>query len=657
MNILNGYLNQKYFASVVLFVLAINLIVGCVLLPYRNAQAYIVYDPTNMAENVLNYILDQMKWAWDRVQAAITHAYEAIMQAWAIWDRADTYLMRALKWAWTVLKRTLLDMLVNDIVNWINGGGEPKLVTDWQGFLKDAADQAGGQFVDRYLGMGFLCDRFDLSIRMALAGTRTFVDRVRCPISMMAQNINNFYQDFNNGGWDTWVQLSQGTNNYYGAYLAALDEKIGAQSAAMQAAQNEAIASAGFLGDKVCDEIRAADGSIIAVNGLTPDQIDTASGAYCTRWRIRTPGKIAAESVVKASGVEIDWLINAKEFSEYLGAIIDALINRIFREGLTALTGQGSAGQTGDYISSRAAPPDTGQNSVTELLQNLRTLRDNLNDYIRQAMLMLEIDSGNPTGSFIDVQRAQTNALNNMEDVLNQGCPIPPAGTNWPFEQIITDGTITNDTCINGVACSCTVTTVDTVTTLSTTINLGSIEQEVTTVYNYDAACVMTATFTAQTTAINPSASTQIDEVTEMLNIAQNRLDIIINQAIPAVQAYQTAAANYDTVNNRFLNGLATQAELDAALNAMNTARDTAVRSVQAATGSTSTDLMVLTSEVLMAATQYTQEIQALQIRGGTVCPAQEGTTRHDICDANTWRDRFATYLTTCSYVPLASPY
>src|SRR3990167_2358178 len=54
------------------------------------------------------------------------------------------------------LKKQLLDMMVDQIVNWIQGGGDPKFITDWSGFFKDAADQAGGKFIQK-LGLASLC--------------------------------------------------------------------------------------------------------------------------------------------------------------------------------------------------------------------------------------------------------------------------------------------------------------------------------------------------------------------------------------------------------------------------------------------------------------------------------------------------------------------
>src|SRR3989344_1742129 len=60
------------------------------------------------------------------------------------------------KWAWEVaqeiLKKQLLDMMVDQIVRWIQGGGDPKFITNFPAFFRDAIDQAGGKFLQTAIG-------------------------------------------------------------------------------------------------------------------------------------------------------------------------------------------------------------------------------------------------------------------------------------------------------------------------------------------------------------------------------------------------------------------------------------------------------------------------------------------------------------------------
>src|SRR3989344_1675278 len=47
----------------------------------------------------------------------------------------------AFKMAVEILRRQLLNMIVDQIVAWIQGGGTPRFITDWNGFFADAIDQ------------------------------------------------------------------------------------------------------------------------------------------------------------------------------------------------------------------------------------------------------------------------------------------------------------------------------------------------------------------------------------------------------------------------------------------------------------------------------------------------------------------------------------
>ncbi len=62
----------------------------------------------------------------------------------------STKLQQMFEWLFKLaveaLKRQLLNMIVDQIVAWIQGGGTPKFITDWPAFFRDAVDLAGGKF-------------------------------------------------------------------------------------------------------------------------------------------------------------------------------------------------------------------------------------------------------------------------------------------------------------------------------------------------------------------------------------------------------------------------------------------------------------------------------------------------------------------------------
>ncbi len=77
-------------------------------------------------------------------------------------------------------------------------------------------------------------------------------------------------------------------------------------------------------------------------DGIPMDQIPT--NETCVETKSVTPGTVIAEQLsgtLKSTG--IDNLINAKELTEFISAVIDAMINRVAREGLSLIkTGRGS---------------------------------------------------------------------------------------------------------------------------------------------------------------------------------------------------------------------------------------------------------------------------------------------------------------------------
>lgn len=235
---------QKPVAIFLLVITVTSLIFSNLLIPTQTVKAqWAVFDA---AES----IWDAMYYAYEQAADYIKEAYAALSSAAEVWLQQDGILMKALRFAWDVLRKQLMAMLVNDIVKWIQGGGVPRGVTDWQQFLKDAANAAAGTFIDQYLGMGFLCQRFDVKLKIALTAIPTFDESVKCTFSQIVANINTFLNDFSQGGWKAWISISEAPNNIMGAYLIALDKKIGVQAEAEQAAQNEAIASSGFLEKK-----------------------------------------------------------------------------------------------------------------------------------------------------------------------------------------------------------------------------------------------------------------------------------------------------------------------------------------------------------------------------------------------------------------------
>lgn len=231
-----------------------------------------------------------------------------------------------------LLRKQLLDTLVDQIIFWIQGGGKPQFVTDWSGFLTSAADQAFGEWVNNLKNFKFLCDPFSLEVKIALAKIPKFTHRATCTLTEIVENINDFYDDFRNGSWIAYTTSLQPQNNVYGAILISWTEQNQEIAAAVNAATNDALAGGGFLSQLNCPEDPNKP------EGPDNDR-DGIGGDILSRCEVVTPGQTIGAITSKAVGSDIDYILSAEELEAYLAAIADAAINRLIVEGVNGLKG------------------------------------------------------------------------------------------------------------------------------------------------------------------------------------------------------------------------------------------------------------------------------------------------------------------------------
>ena len=106
------------------------------------------------------------------------------------------------------LKNKMIDQLQNDMVNWVQDGGRPRFVTDPKKFLSQVADQAAVSTLDQYFRQHGqdICSSFRPQLQL-LVQNATFVPEfgAKCTLGSIANNLQNFSRNFNDGGWETWI--------------------------------------------------------------------------------------------------------------------------------------------------------------------------------------------------------------------------------------------------------------------------------------------------------------------------------------------------------------------------------------------------------------------------------------------------------------------
>lgn len=221
--------------------------------------------------------------------------------------------------AFGALKKRVFDLMVDQIIDYINGNGQPQFITDWRAFLETIGQVAVGDLVQQ-LGLGYLCSPFQLQVQLAMVAPPRFSKQVTCTLGTIIQNVNNFYSDFRNGSWLVYQEMWAPNNNFYGALLLAWNAKENEIAARVNAAQSEAMASQGFLSVKKC--LKDANGRDIPHTCV-----------------ITTPGTAVGALAQKAISSDLDFIINSQDLAAYIAAISDALLNRLIRSGVEGLRG------------------------------------------------------------------------------------------------------------------------------------------------------------------------------------------------------------------------------------------------------------------------------------------------------------------------------
>ncbi|KKS69468.1 MAG: hypothetical protein UV39_C0010G0008 [Candidatus Azambacteria bacterium GW2011_GWA2_42_62] len=309
----------------------------------------------------------------------------------------------ALDAAVETLKRQILNMMVDQIVNWIQGGGEPKFITDWPAFFREAVDQAGGKFLQQ-MGLSQLCSPFKALLSAGL--------------------------------------ILKPQNNVYGAYIMAWDQYEIEKSAAEKSAAAEAQAGRGFLGVKECLEWDSSQ-AISACSEVYTDckaqgssseecaQIEKQcydQNQICKKYQTKTPGSVVGDLAAKAVGSDIDWLVNADDLAAYTSAIANAILNRMFAEGLsglkTALTSNnrgesGGRGSGGGSAAQAQCAQLLGTAAYNDCVSSIQAGMD-MREFQKNTLITMIDDELSYQNQLLGAKQATLTILNQSADILKQ---------------------------------------------------------------------------------------------------------------------------------------------------------------------------------------------------------------------------------------------
>jgi len=325
---------KKFYFKILIWLLLLMVLIEGLFIPQKTEAVIPVVDSANLTA----------KWV-------------DIFEKIARWIKED--LMASLR---DVVAKRLIDYIVDQTIVWIQGGGKPKFVTDWNGFLKDASNIAFDQVI-RDVGLAWLCSPFKLQVKISLLPVQRFQQRIECTLDKVVSNIEDFYNDFKKGGWIAYNEMWLPQNNYYGEILLIHDEMLARADARKEAAQNEALAGKGFLSVKKCQggqtqeqfcnsACMTGQGSVsdfqqcfqdcMNVSMTEAELCDVSGGKMTTQ----TPGDIVGAAAAEAITSDSKWAANIRS---WVSALINAAINRLTQEGLALMQPSKASGYDSYY--------------------------------------------------------------------------------------------------------------------------------------------------------------------------------------------------------------------------------------------------------------------------------------------------------------------
>lgn len=285
------------------------------------------------------------------------------------------------------LARIAIQKITTDTVNWINSGfnGQPAFVQDYSQFFSQVEDQAAGSVIQGS-NLAFLCSPFQLQVRIAIA--QSYASRNNAPSCTLSGIVGNIQQfangDFSQGGWPGLISFTTTpTNNPYGAYMYG---QVAVQSAVGKADvyNTEQLANGqGFLSITEKYNCQPASGLSGADNG----------GVQDCQTKITTPGQAIVGSFDANVQSTLNSLNLADSIDQILDALTNALITKIFNNGLSNL----GNGQNG-YGASLSTEDLQAEGEANDLLTSMQTSVQNAQEYGQVEQ-----------GSISDIQNAQSN--------------------------------------------------------------------------------------------------------------------------------------------------------------------------------------------------------------------------------------------------------
>jgi len=223
----------------------------------------------------------------------------------------------------------LIRSFTNQVIGWIqqDGGENVGFVGDLQAQLRREADIEGANFLNNLTGVN-LCGDIGAALKISLRSPSSLAQKLGCTVTDIVANVENFYQDFSQGGWPAFLKIGlEPQNNPYGAYLIALDAKVAAESSARDGLLQKFLAGSGFLG---------VGSKLKRCVPIQPRGAGQPIGEECHyEEQITLPGKAISDAFGRLLHTDIDFLNAAREIDDAIIAVANALIGKMISSAVS----------------------------------------------------------------------------------------------------------------------------------------------------------------------------------------------------------------------------------------------------------------------------------------------------------------------------------
>jgi len=301
-------------------------------------------------------------------------------------DTVQTLIMGFLNAAAIAIAQAMVNEIINSTITWANDGfeGNPAYVTNLGGFMGGIANREFGGFLNEVTNSN-LCTPFKNTVVVSLqkyyasnSGSSSF--NSQCSFTDIGRNLENFYQDFSEGGWDSWFQVTQNSQNPYDNIINARTNLDNRLANALGVQQTKLNWGQGFKAKGDCkrknevppqydlDAYNNGEESWEVMSAKYPNwSPDDDEGACLEHGPDKTPGSVIKTQLDKVLSGPFEGLVSVKKFDELIGALAAGLLQKfvfgpqgLFNKDPGKRTGLPSAGDV-----------DTGSSDAVQCTANV----------------------------------------------------------------------------------------------------------------------------------------------------------------------------------------------------------------------------------------------------------------------------------------------